>query len=179
MIRFFAIAFCIFVLAGVTAMAIIIIAYPLRYEDEIMMASARFDIEPDLIASIIRAESNFKHDAISSRGAGGLMQIMPATARFIGDKIGIERGHDKLFDPETNIILGTAYLRYLIDKFDDIRTVLFAYNAGEGKVATWLTMDDFSEEQDGRRILITSPYPASNAYVDRVLGSRWVYRFRI
>ncbi|MCL2570677.1 MAG: lytic transglycosylase domain-containing protein [Firmicutes bacterium] len=179
MMRALTVTLCILVLASVTGMLVIFAAYPLGYRDEIKMASARFDIEPDLIASIIRAESSFNPDARNVSGASGLMQLMPATARWMGNKMGIDDAHEKLFEPEVNITIGTAYLKYLIDKFTDLRTALFAYNAGEGKVATWLKLDDFSEDnENGLRIITHSPYPSSNAYVDRVLGARWIYRLR-
>ncbi|MCL2586889.1 MAG: lytic transglycosylase domain-containing protein [Firmicutes bacterium] len=147
--------------------AIILAAYPLKHQDAIKSASTEFDIEPDLIASIIRAESGFRHNVISSKGAVGLMQLMPSTARWIAQSNDID-----LTDPETNIRLGTKYLRYLFDRFGDLRTVLIAYNAGEGKVAGWL-------KEKGLTTLETSPYPATNAYVERVLGSRWIYRLRL
>ena len=146
--------------------AIIIAAYPLRYSDEIKSASAEFNIEPDLIASIIRAESGFRRDAVSPKGAIGLMQLLPSTAQWIsGEEVDLK-------DPAVNIRVGAMYLRYLFDKFGDLRTVLIAYNAGEGKVSGWL-------KEKGLTTLENSPYPATNAYVERVLGARWIYRFRL
>jgi len=150
-----------------TGIAVVFAAYPIKYRGEILSAAKEFDIEPDLIAAIIRAESGFKSDAISPRGAVGLMQLLPSTARWIS-----KAENPDLTDPQTNIRLGTMYLRYLLDRFDDLKTALIAYNAGPGKTAAWL-------KEKGVAALDNSPYPETNAYVKRVLGSRWIYRIRI
>lgn len=165
-------------LAG-TGFAVIMAAYPLRYRDYITESATEFDIEPNIIASLIRAESGFDKNAKSHRGAVGLMQLLPSTADWIAQKNG-ESAEFDLTDPETNIRLGTMYLRYLFDRFVDLRTVLIAYNAGEGNVAKWLSDPNFAiKKEDGSSILLTSPFPATNAYVDRILGARWIYRLRL
>ncbi|MCL2846809.1 MAG: lytic transglycosylase domain-containing protein [Firmicutes bacterium] len=170
----------IFISVGIFAVLLtVVFPLPSKYRDEINSAARRFDIEPDLIAAIIRAESGFRADAVSPRGAVGLMQLMPATARYIGEKVGFADAHESVHIPSFNITLGTAYLRYLFDKFGDLQTVLIAYNAGEGRVSNWLTMNDFSTTRDGRAVLRTSPYPETNAYVRRVMRGRSWYRWRI
>jgi len=155
------------VLILATGVGIIFAAYPLRYGDDIRAASVEFGIEADLIASIIRAESGFDRRARSNKGAVGLMQLLPSTAEWISKESDLD-----LMDPETNIRVGTMYFRYLMDRFGDVRTALMAYNAGPNKVAGWL-------KQKGLTTLETSPYPATNAYVDRVMGARWIYRIRL
>ena len=158
---------------------VVVLVYPLAHREEIRAAAVRFDVDADLIASVIHAESRFREGQVSHRGAVGLMQIMPATAVFIGDKIGIANADEVLDIPSFNITLGTAYLRYLLDKFGDLETALFAYNAGEGKVAKWMATDDFGRMEDGRRVLVRSPYPGANEYVRRVMGNRRFYSWRI
>lgn len=89
----------------------------------VSVKSRKYKIEPSLIHSIIKVESNWNPDAVSRRGAKGLMQLMPDTARRMNVK--------NPFDPEENIEGGTRYLRYLLDKFDgDITLAVAAYNAG-------------------------------------------------
>ena len=167
----------ILVFAGAVTAIIIMAAYPVRYRDEINAAATRFEIEPQLIAAVIRAESRFKHDAVSNKDAIGLMQLLPSTAAFIAQKNSIEiptniQVSAALKDPELNIMLGVAYLRYLLDKFDDLQTALFAYNAGEGNVSRWL-------REQGADSLTTTPFAETNAYAARVLGAMRVYRWRL
>ena len=147
---------------------ITVFAYPLKYKSHIREAAAAYNIDASLIAGIIRAESSFKSSAVSPKGAIGLMQIMPPTAEFVAKKMG-KTGYD-LFDPKDNINMGTFYLRYLIEKFGDLRTALIAYNAGEGNVTKWL---------DGASKLSTSPFPETNTYVERVLNAKNFYKYRI
>jgi soluble lytic murein transglycosylase-like protein len=96
--------------------------------DELIVAAAtRYGIEPLLLFSVMSQESAFKSQAISPKGARGLMQLMPATAARFGVK--------DIFDPEQNIHAGARYLRFLLDLFDgDISLALAGYNAGEGAV---------------------------------------------
>ena len=169
-------------LAVTISSVFIVTLYPVRYRDEIAHALQKFDVPPEIIASVIKAESGFRKNAKSSQGAVGLMQLMPSTARFIAPKAGICPENLKLEDPHTNILLGTAYLRYLMDKFDDLRTVFAAYNAGQGNVSRWLNSPQYSKKCPNREdalIIKTTPYRETNAYVERVINSIPVYRFRM
>jgi len=107
----------------------------------IQHASRKHDVDPDLIWAIIKKESNFNSEAISPKGAKGLMQLMPATARAfdVSDP----------FDPYDNIEGGMRYLKYLLSKFKgDLRLSLAAYNAGENKVLSNKKIPPFSETRD-------------------------------
>lgn len=117
------------------------------YSKEILDAAREYRVDPVLIAAVIRAESNFVPSAISPKGARGLMQLMPATAR----RLGVARA----FDPRENIRGGTAYLAELADRYGDtaVELILAAYNAGERAVA------DFGG---------VPPYRETRAYVRRV-----------
>ena len=149
--------------------------YPLKYSDEITAASQKHNVEAAVIYSIIKAESNFRTDAVSPAGAIGLMQVMPSTALFIAEKIELDGfTFGKLFEPETNIEIGTAYYRYLLNKFGDGETALAAYNAGEGAVGGWLKSPDNSD--DGR-IIKNIPYPETKEYVKRVEGNMKIYKY--
>ncbi len=116
--------------------------------DAIIQAAAeRYRLRPELIRSVIRAESNFQADAVSPAGAQGLMQLMPETAG--------ELGVTNPFDARQNIDGGARYLRQMLDRFGgDLKLALAAYNAGPGSV----------EKYDGK-----VPYPETQAYVKRVL----------
>jgi len=113
----------------------------------VRIAAAKYNLPPALINAVIRAESNFKAKAVSSAGAQGLMQLMPATAKELGVK--------NSFDIAQNIDGGTKYLRKMLDRFGgNVRTALAAYNAGPGTVIKY----------NGR-----VPYPETRQYVKRVL----------
>ncbi len=90
-------------------------------------AAAQNGLDPCLILSIMRAESAFNRSAVSVKGASGLMQLMPATASRFGVK--------NIFDPRENVLGGSRYLRWLLDRFSgDVRLAIAGYNAGEGSV---------------------------------------------
>lgn len=105
-------------------------------------------LDPALVDAVVRAESAYRPQAVSPKGAVGLMQVMPDTGRRFGVR--------DLEDPDSNLKAGTAYLGYLLDLFSDLSLALAAYNAGEGAVA-----------RHGNRI---PPYPETQAYVRDVLG---------
>ena len=98
-----------------------------RYNQYIQTAAKRYRLDPDLIRAVIKVESGFDPHAISQKGAMGLMQLMPATAK--------EMDVTAPFEPQANIHGGSRYLRKLINLFDgDLRLVLAAYNAGPTRV---------------------------------------------
>jgi soluble lytic murein transglycosylase-like protein len=102
----------------------------------IVHESEKAGYDPLFVAAVIRSESMFRHGATSSRGAKGLMQLMPSTGKYISEreKIALTRAED-LNDPATNVRLGIAYLKYLDRKFNGNRErVLIAYNWGPSNV---------------------------------------------
>ena len=112
----------------------------------------RFDLDPVMLLAVIHVESRFDPGAVSSKGAMGLMQIRPTTAREVAGSLGIELSADEqLFDPELNILLGSCYLRYLVDRFDDHHIALSAYNAGPTRVAAqWRQTGDVPQAYPAR-----------------------------
>ncbi|MCL1864007.1 MAG: lytic transglycosylase domain-containing protein [Defluviitaleaceae bacterium] len=109
-------------------------------ESEIELAAVRHDIDPNLIRAVIRAESSYRHDAVSHAGAMGLMQLMPNTAASLGVT--------NPFDIRQNINGGTEYLRRMLDMFDqDIDLAVAAYNAGQGAVRRHGGIPPFAETQ--------------------------------
>jgi soluble lytic murein transglycosylase len=114
------------------------VRYPLRYEQIVTGHARNYDLEPHLVAAVIYQESKFKADAVSSSGAVGLMQLLPATAQGIADRTGGRGWQERdLLDPELNVRYGSWYLRHLLDKYDDEELALAAYNAGQTNVDRW------------------------------------------
>ena len=93
------------------------------------------DLDPDVVVAVIEVESAGYHLAVSHVGAMGLMQLLPTTGKEIALRMGIEwNGPDTLFDPTTNIRLGTAYLSQLMNRYGSLNTALAAYNWGLGRI---------------------------------------------
>ena len=164
----------LFIGIGVFAACVKII-YPVKYRAEVDEYAAGYGLDSRLVLAVIKTESGFDPDAESAAGAVGLMQLMPATAEFIADKAGIgDIDGESLRKPEINIRLGCAYLRYLMNRFGDMRLCLCAYNAGEGSVAAWLINPDCS--RDGKS-LYKIPFKETEKYYNRVTRAEKVYRF--
>lgn len=124
---------------------------PPPFQHIVRAKSERYNIAPALVSAVITVESNWNPKAVSSKGAMGLMQLMPSTAK--------ELNVTRPFDPEENIDGGTKYLRSLLDRFDDDLTLaLAAYNAGPRRIIQYKGMP---------------PFAATRKYVKRVLS---VYR---
>lgn len=132
------VCFAVFLILLVFAIVGLKLLYPFPYRNAILASAKLYELDVHLLLSVIRTESRFRQQAVSPVGAIGLMQIMPTTGAWIADKKGIQDFHaDDLYDPETNIHLGSWYLHYLIERFTDIETALAAYNAGPGAVDRW------------------------------------------
>ena len=111
------------------------------FDDYIEVHAASQGVSPELVRAVIQVESAFNPQAVSPKGAMGLMQLMPATARDLGV--------DNPFAPEDNIRGGVAYLRQLLDRYDsNVELALAAYNAGPGSVAKYGTVPPYRETQD-------------------------------
>ncbi|MGC0154964.1 lytic transglycosylase domain-containing protein [Chromobacterium vaccinii] len=112
--------------------------------------SNEFDLDPKLLHAIIKVESGYRPQAVSSKGARGLMQVMPETGKRFG--------YTDLMDPENNLRAGASYLKWLLNHFEnDLELAIAGYNAGEGAV-----------RKHGRKI---PPYPETQNYVKKVMAS--------
>ncbi len=147
--------------------------YPIAYWDVIREAGKRYSVDPVYILSIAREESRLDPEARSVAGALGLMQLMPRTAERLCRKIGWTAPEEEpYYDVETNIVLGTYYLRSLIDRFRSIPAATAAYNAGENVVKKWLDRYDYEETDE---FIEDIPYPETRRYVKKVLTSLYQY----
>lgn len=141
--------------------------YPFPYKSMVEKYAADNGVDPMLIVAVIREESRFIPKSKSSKGAVGLMQLMPDTAKEIAVKLGENYQEIDLSDPDTNIRYGTWYLTQLTKEFSG-NTVLAiaAYNAGIGSVKSWL--NESPKEMDAYQIE-EIPYPETKDYVKKVL----------
>ena len=112
--------------------------HPIDLEEALSAASRHYNVSPDLLRSVVRAESGFKADAVSTRGAQGLMQLMPKTAAQLGVR--------NAFDPVENLEGGARYLNQLLARYhNDLPTALAAYNAGPQRVEQYHGIPPFRE----------------------------------
>ncbi len=149
--------------------------YPFDNRDIVEDYSDKYNVDPYLVAAVIKVESGFRTDVHSHRGAVGLMQIMPNTARWISRQIDDKYfSIEKLHEPKTNIRYGVWYLSSLEREFEgNAILVLAAYNAGRGNVSDW--MEEYKWDYDFDDI-DSIPYAETRAYVDKVLRYRDKYR---
>lgn len=147
------------------------LAFPLHYVEQINKASRQNKIDAAIIISIAKEESYFNPKAKSSANAMGLMQLIPSTATHICKVANLQGGN--LYNPQTNIKLGSAYLKYLYGMTGNMLYTVASYNAGPGAVLKWAKnkpsndLDEFVED---------IPYPETQNYVKKVFRSYWCYK---
>ena len=149
------------------------IIYPLEYRKSIKAASVKYSIDPYLICAIIYVESKFNPSSESSKGAVGLMQVMPDTGKWIAKTTGQQFDVNDLDDPEKNIDMGCWYFNYLRSKYQDERLVLAAYNSGYKNVDTWLRTANHDTVDD---LITRIPYSETRLFVQRVQKARSMYK---
>lgn len=149
--------------------------FPLPYQNEMQRYAGQHKIEPFMVAALIRQESEFNPRAVSRAKAYGLTQVRPSTGRLIARKLGIRRfSSGMLFQPSTNLRMGTYYLRTQLDKWNGKwEHTLAAYNAGPNRVAEWITWHDFEEPAE---FVETIPFTETREYVQAVLRNAALYR---
>lgn len=140
-----------------------------------------YKLDPALVYAVIHSESSFDPRARSRAGAVGLMQVLPETAALLA-KVGKTRKPSvgELFEPETNLRYGQAYLAYLMAKprfGDNLIYTIAAYNAGPVRVEAWI--DAFGAKADPLAFIETIPVAETRSYVKRVLTAYWIYEARL
>jgi soluble lytic murein transglycosylase len=149
------------------------IIFPLDYWDLIKKYSAVNGLDPYLVAALVAQESTFVRDIRSPVRAVGLMQLMAPTARSMARKLNMKYSASLLTNPDASIRMGTAYFAQTIKEFGEVHLVLASYNAGERAVRRWiaerpgLARDEFIDD---------IPYPETQNYVKRILGTAEDYR---
>ena len=156
----------------------LVLRFPILFEDLLTKYAKKNSIDRSWVFGIVRAESAFIEDISSPVGALGLLQVMPRTGRGVAKKIGIKNfKKGKLRKAETNVPIGTAYMKMMLDKFDEnVVLATAAYNAGPHRVLKWLPKKVCAENPDIWVELI--PFNETRKYVRRVLYFSIVYDWR-
>jgi soluble lytic murein transglycosylase len=149
--------------------------FPRPYWDALRRYSDENGIDPYLVASLIRQESEFNPSAISHANAYGLMQLLPKTGKGEAKKAGLQHYNtDSLLDPTTNIELGTRYFRQMIDHFGgQTEYALAAYNAGAERVEDWRASGNF---RDVEEFVESIPFTETREYVQAIVRNTEVYK---
>lgn len=152
------------------------LSHPIHYSTIVESYAAERGIDPYLVYAVIKTESGFQPNAVSSVGARGLMQLMQDafdwTKFRMGD--GSETSYDNMFDPDTNVKFGTYMLKLLLEEYDgNVGTAIAAYHAGRGQVNGWLKDTQYSD--DGVT-LKSIPIKDTAHYVDKVTRAWESYR---
>lgn len=169
----FLLAIIVFIAVCVGILRFFCFLYPNDYKAEVDRYSRKYGVSAELVYAVIRAESKFDKDAVSSKGAKGLMQIMDTTCEWVSEKI--EISDIDLFDPAVNIEIGTYYLSYLLDLYKGNKEcAIAAYNAGPANVDEWLSDEKYSK--DGKN-LDQIPFEETDRYVKKVMENIEKYGF--
>jgi soluble lytic murein transglycosylase len=148
--------------------------FPLRYWDVIQKYSAQHGLDPYLMAALMAQESTFVPDVRSSAGAVGLMQLMPSTARLYARRLKMRYTTALRTSPEANVRMGMAYFADKVRQFGSVHLALASYNAGETPVRQWL--DQIGPNTPQEEFIDDIPYPETQNYVKRILGTAEDYR---
>lgn len=149
--------------------------YPTTYSEYVEKYAKEYNVDPLLIFAIIKAESNFNPNVVSSSSAIGLMQLMDATAEELAKKLNINYvAKVSLYNPELNIQMGTKYFSDLIKEYEgNMILAMTAYNAGKGNLKKW--MDQEIIKKDGSDIE-NIPFKETNNYVRKILRDYKIYQ---
>jgi soluble lytic murein transglycosylase len=153
---------------------ILVHIFPLAYWDLIRKHSEQNNLDPYLIAALMAQESTFVPGIRSHANAYGLLQLWPPTARRLARKMKIPYSTRLLTDPEANVRMGTAYFADLVREFGGIHLALASYNAGETAVRRWI--NERPGLTDREEFIDDIPYPETQNYVKRILGTAEDYR---
>ena len=147
--------------------------YPLPYESPLRRESGKNDLDPAVVAGLIRQESTFQADALSHANAYGLMQLLPKTAKLLSKQLRVRYAKNRLYDPDYNIQLGTFYFKGLVQLTGGPEYALAAYNAGEDRIAAWKAERTYEEVP---ALVESIPFTETREYVQIVLRNAQLYR---
>ncbi|WP_235835007.1 lytic transglycosylase domain-containing protein [Piscinibacter terrae] len=146
--------------------------YPTPYRDDIVARAKELGLDPAYVMGLIRQETRFMATLRSHVGASGLMQLMPATAKWTARKYGVEYRPELINDPGTNLRLGTGYLRHVLDAFEGSQPLAAAaYNAGPGRPRRWREGPVLDTSAWAENI----PFPETRDYVKKVMSNATIY----
>ena len=146
--------------------------FPMPYRSEVVAKAGEIGLDPAYVYGLIRQESRFVTDARSTVGASGLMQVMPATARWTAKKIGLPYSADMIADRDVNLKIGTGYLKLVLDDFDGSQLMAAAaYNAGPSRPRRWREGALLEPAIWAENI----PFNETRVYVKKVLSNATVY----
>jgi len=151
------------------------LAFPLPYREPLERFAKQTDLDPFLVAALIRQESEFDRNAISRSKAYGLTQVLPSTGRDLSRRLGYKRySANRLFEAEFNLQLGTYYLKSLLGQLGGgVEATLAAYNAGKSRAVAWMSWYQYREPAEFVEMI---PFTETRNYVQVVLRNADVYR---
>ena len=148
--------------------------FPKAYWSDLKRFAAANSLDPYLVASLIRQESEFNPAAVSRANAVGLMQLLPKTGRVVAREIKLRRYNaSQLYTPAVNLQLGTRYFKGMVDKFGSFEYALAAYNAGSDRVEEWLGQGKYRDPQE---FVESIPFTETREYVQAILRNASVYK---
>jgi len=151
------------------------ILFPETYWPDIKADAEKNGLDPYMVAALIRQETEFNPGAVSNKDAYGLMQLLPSVGRAMARDEGVRHFRtDDLLNPSTNILLGTHYLRLMLDKFNDQPEYAFAaYNAGDDRVTDWQSIGNYHGIDE---FVESIPFTETREYVQAILRNEQIYR---
>jgi soluble lytic murein transglycosylase len=148
--------------------------FPKPYWSDLKRSSAANGLDPYLVASLIRQESEFNPNAVSRANAVGLMQLLPKTGKAVAKQVKLKRyDASQLYTPAVNLELGARYFRGMVDKFGGFEYALAAYNAGSDRVEDWLSQGKYRDPQE---FVESIPFTETREYVQAILRNASVYK---
>jgi soluble lytic murein transglycosylase len=148
--------------------------FPRPYWSDLKKYSSTNSLDPFLVASLVRQESEFNPSAVSHANAVGLMQLLPKVGRGVAKQEKLKHfTTQQLFTPDVNLRLGTRYFRAMVDKFGSFEYALAAYNAGADRVETWM---NYGKYRDPQEFVESIPFTETREYVQAILRNENVYK---
>jgi len=148
--------------------------FPKAYWGDLKRFSTQNELDPYLVASLIRQESEFNPNALSRANAVGLMQLLPVTGKKVAKEVNLHHFNaSQLYTPTVNLQLGTRYFKAMVDKFGSFEYALAAYNAGSDRVQDWLAEGKYRDPQE---FVESIPFTETREYVQAILRNANVYK---